>query len=58
MAAETIEDLSRDQIEYVNEDPWVRRKFEEELAARGLMSRMEEAAYQNANHQWQEPKLT
>ena len=56
--SERVEDLARDQIEYVNEDPWVRRKFEEELAARGLTSRMEEAAYQNANHQWQEPKLT
>ena len=58
MAAETIEDLSRDQIEDVKEDPWVRRKVEEELAARGLQSRMEAAAYRNADHQWQEPTLT
>jgi hypothetical protein len=32
--AEKVEDRAKDQIEYVNEDPWVREKFEGELEAR------------------------
>ena len=34
-------------IEYVDEDPWVRQYFEEELAKRGLESRMPDEVYTN-----------
>jgi hypothetical protein len=49
---EQIEDRSRDQIEYPNEDPWTRRYFEEELAKRGLTSLMPEEAYKDSSYQW------
>ncbi|MPZ15956.1 MAG: cupin domain-containing protein, partial [Chloroflexi bacterium] len=42
--SERIEDVQRDQIEYPDEDPWVRQRFEEELATRGLTSVMPEQA--------------
>ena len=32
---ETLEDRAERQIEYPDEDPWIREKFESELAARG-----------------------
>jgi len=50
--AEKVEDRAKDQIEYVNEDPWVRRKFEDELAKRGLTSLMPEQAYKDPNFEW------
>ncbi|MGH7930861.1 MAG: cupin domain-containing protein, partial [Candidatus Binatia bacterium] len=43
--AEKVEDRAKDQIEYVNEDKWVREKFESELAKRGLTSLMPPEAY-------------
>ena len=52
--AEKIEDRLRDQIEYPDEDPFIKRKFEEELAARGLTSLMPEEAYKNRDYQWPE----
>ena len=50
--AERIEDRARDQIEYPNEDPWIRQKFEEELARKGIRSLMPDEAYQDPNYQW------
>ena len=41
-----------DQIEYPDEDPEVRRRFESELAAHGLASDMPETAYQDRNWEW------
>ena len=50
--SERVEDLSRDQIEYPNEDPWIRQLFEAELAKRDLRSEMPEGAYQDVSYQW------
>ena len=49
---EKVEDRARDQIEYPDEDPWVRKTFEEQLAQRGLKSNMLEQAYQDPNFEW------
>ena len=43
--SERVEDLARDQIEYTDEDPWIRQTFEAELAKRGLQSAMPESIY-------------
>jgi oxalate decarboxylase/phosphoglucose isomerase-like protein (cupin superfamily) len=50
--SEKIEDMARDQIEYANEDPWVRNRFQEELSKRGLTSLMAEDAYHDPKYQW------
>ena len=50
--AEKIEDRARDQIEYPDEDPWIRQRFEEELAGRGLRSLMPERAYRDRAWEW------
>lgn len=50
--AEKVEDRAKDQIEYVNEDPWVREKFEAELAKRGLTSLMPPEAYTDPKFEW------
>jgi oxalate decarboxylase/phosphoglucose isomerase-like protein (cupin superfamily) len=50
--AEKVEDRAKDQIEYPNEDPWIRKKFEEELAKRGLTSLMPDEAYKNPKFEW------
>jgi oxalate decarboxylase/phosphoglucose isomerase-like protein (cupin superfamily) len=50
--AEKIEDRAKDQIEYVNEDRWVREKFEAELAKRGLTSLMPPEAYTDSKFEW------
>jgi oxalate decarboxylase/phosphoglucose isomerase-like protein (cupin superfamily) len=50
--AEKVEDRAKDQIEYVNEDPWVREKFEAELAKRGLTSLMPPEAYTDSKFEW------
>ena len=47
-----MEDRARDQIEYVDEDPFIREKFEAELAKRGLTSDMAQEAYTNRDYQW------
>ena len=39
-------------IEYVDEESWVREKFEEELAKRGLTSSMPPEVYADPNYQW------
>lgn len=51
---EAIEDRARDQIEYPDEDPWIRERFEAELANRGLTSLMVEEAYRDRNYQWKD----
>ncbi len=39
-------------IEYAYEEPWIREKFQEELAARGLTAEMPEECYQDPDYQW------
>lgn len=50
--AEKVTDRDRDQIEYVNEDPWIRQKFEEELKKNGLASLMPKEAYKEKDFDW------
>lgn len=44
-----IEDL---QISYPEEEPWIRQKFEEELAKRGLTSDVPPEAYRDPDYAW------
>tara|TARA_A100001037_G_scaffold6646_2_gene6787 strand:- start:4334 stop:5452 length:1119 start_codon:yes stop_codon:yes gene_type:complete len=39
-------------IEYVDEDPWIREYFEEELAKRGLESKMPDEVYTNPDYKF------
>jgi mannose-6-phosphate isomerase-like protein (cupin superfamily) len=50
--AEKVEDRAKDQIEYPDEDPFIRKKFEEELARRGVKSLMPAEAYVNRDFEW------
>ena len=50
--AEKVEDRAKDQIEYPDEDPFVRQKFEDELAKRGTTTLMHEEAYSNPDYEW------
>jgi len=50
--AERVEDIAKDQIEYVDEEKWIRQKFEEEIAKNGLKSLMPDAAYTTRNFEW------
>ncbi len=50
--AEKIEDRAKDQIEYPDEDPWIRKKFAEELGKRGVKSLMPDEAYTNRDYEW------
>ncbi len=50
--SEKVEDRARDQIEYPDEDPWIREKFESGLAQRSLKSLMPGEAYQDLNFEW------
>jgi uncharacterized RmlC-like cupin family protein len=52
--AEKVEDRAKDQIEYPDEDPFIRKKFEEELAKRGVKSLMPSEAYTNRSYEWSE----
>ena len=49
---EKVEDRAKDQIEYVNEDKWVREKFESALAKCGITSLMPPKAYTDPNFEW------
>ncbi|MEK9660028.1 MAG: hypothetical protein VW450_08815, partial [Chloroflexota bacterium] len=49
---EQVADPARDQIEYVDEDPAVRKYFEEQLAKRGLKTLMPADCYTNRNYVW------
>ena len=48
---------SRRSIPLMQLDPWIRTKFEEELAKNGLTSLMPEEAYTNPNFEWDEEWL-
>ncbi len=50
--AEKIEDRAKDQIEYADEEPWIRQKFEAELKQRGLTSLVPEEAYRHRDFEW------
>lgn len=50
--SERVEDRARDQIEYPDEDPIIRGKFQAELAKRGLTSLMPEQAYKDSSFEW------
>jgi quercetin dioxygenase-like cupin family protein len=50
--SEEVLDQARDTIQYPNEEPWIREKFEAELAQRSLKSLMPEGAYEDANYKW------
>ena len=50
--SERVEDRARDQIEYPQEDPWIRQTFEDELAKRNLTSLMPNQAYKDMNYEW------
>ena len=50
--AEKIEDRAKDQIEYPDEDPFIRKKFAEELAKRGVKPLMPAEAYTDRDFEW------
>jgi len=50
--SETVEDRARDQIEYPDEEPWIRKMFEDELGKRGTSSVMPEEAYRDRDYKW------
>jgi hypothetical protein len=43
-------------IEYVDEDSWIREKFEGELAKRGLATLMPQDAYKVRSYDWHPAK--
>jgi hypothetical protein len=45
-------DLANQQIAYPDEEPWIREKFEAELAKRGLKSDIPEEAYTDRDYKW------
>jgi oxalate decarboxylase/phosphoglucose isomerase-like protein (cupin superfamily) len=49
---ETMEDRAERQSEYPDEDPWIRERFESELAVRGNKSLMPPEAYQDRDWEW------
>jgi len=51
-AGERITNRQEDQIEYPDEDPWIRERFERELAKKGLTSLMPEEAYRDRAYEW------
>ena len=50
---ERVQDPERDTIQYPHEEPWIRQKFEEELAKRGMKSSMPAEAYRDPNYEWE-----
>ncbi len=46
------EDRPLAQIEYPDEEPWIRTKYEEEVEKRGLKSLMPEEVYANRDYKW------
>jgi oxalate decarboxylase/phosphoglucose isomerase-like protein (cupin superfamily) len=49
---ERVQDPEKDTIQYPDEEPWIRAKFEEELAKRGLTSQMPAEAYRDRGYEW------
>ena len=52
LGGENIADRSQDQIEYPDEDPFIRQLFDEELGKRGMKSLMPQECYQDPNYEW------
>jgi len=52
----SIRDM-RQQIEYVDEDAWIRKKFEQELAKNGLTSLMPEEAYRDTAFKFDDEEM-
>jgi oxalate decarboxylase/phosphoglucose isomerase-like protein (cupin superfamily) len=50
--AEKVEDRRKDQIEYPDEDLWIRARFEEELGNRGITSLMPDDAYRDRSYEF------
>jgi hypothetical protein len=50
--AEKVEDRAKDQIEYPDEEPFIRKKFEEELSKRDVQSLMPDEAFTNRHYEW------
>ena len=42
-----------DQVEYPDEEPWIRKMFEDELAKRGLESLMPDEVYADRHYRWE-----
>lgn len=51
-SGERITNREEDQIEYPDEDPWIRQYFEVQLAKHGARSAMPEEAYRDRDYQW------
>ena len=49
---ERITNREEDQIEYPDEDPWIRQYFEEQVAKHSGRSAMPEEAYRDRDYQW------
>ena len=54
--SQEYDQTGRRQIEYADEDPIVRKTFEEELAKRGLRSIMPEQVYVDRNYKWRDTR--
>jgi oxalate decarboxylase/phosphoglucose isomerase-like protein (cupin superfamily) len=50
--SEKVEDRARDQVEYPDEDPFIRQKFEEELGKRGMTNAIPDVAYHDHDFEW------
>lgn len=50
--AEKVTDRAKDQIEYIDEDPEIKERFETELAKRNLTSLMDPNAYRLRDFDW------
>lgn len=50
--SEKLEDRARDQIEYTDEDPSIRTRFEAELGKNDLTTLMPEEAYRDRDYEW------
>ena len=50
--SEQIADPSRDQIEYPDEEAFIRNYFAEQLEKRGLRSLMPDEAYKDRDFEW------
>ena len=48
---------SHPQIEYVEEDPWIRERFEADLTESGLTTRMPDEAYTDPNFKFTDPEM-
>lgn len=49
---ETMEDRAKLQIEYPDEDPWIRKTFEQEVAKHGGKSLMPDVCYADRDYRW------